>query len=355
MGVKAVSKLVYLFSILVFLFFVFLTIAGAFLSSTDPNICPLGGYIGIILPALIIINLFYIVYWGIRKKWWILLAIAAIMANHQYLTAMFQYNKDIEPKGETFKIATYNVHAFERQSTGYNVKQIVNFMQQEDVDIICLQEFTFNKHFNLDSLNQAFKKYTYKYIPILPNQGTRIAIYSKYPIQDSLFIPFAESDNCGMHADIRIKEKSIRLLNVHMQTTNLNSSRGQLAKEIKANNTEGEKKAFENLHRQIINNQRIRAEQAKQIHTHIEQSPLPVIVCGDFNDTPATYTYKEIKGKLKDGFMTCSKGYGYTFNGLFNLLRIDYIFHSPELKGIKYYSPFLKWSDHNPVIMEIEI
>ncbi len=355
MGVKAVSKLIYFISVLIFLFFVIFTISGAFLSSSDPNIYPFWGYVGVILPGLIVINLLYIIYWGIRKKWWILLSIIAISINYEYLTAMFQYKKDIKYNGETFKIATYNIHAFERQSTGYNVKQITDFMKKERVDIICFQEFTFNKYFNLDSINKALKEYTYKYIPTLPNKGTRIAIYSKYPIQDSLFIPFAGSNNCGMYADITIKEKSIRLFNVHMQTTNFESGRKQLAKEIKANNTEGEKEALEIINKQIVNNQKIRAKQAKQINSHIEQSPLPVIVCGDFNDTPATYTYKEIKGKLHDGFKTCGNGYGYTFKGLFKLMRIDYILYAPELKGIKYYSPSLKWSDHNPVIMELSI
>ena len=123
----------------------------------------------------------------------------------------------------------------------------------------------------------------------------------------------------------------------------------------KYKDSEREKEALENINRQIVNNQKIRANQAKLIEKHITKTEKPIILCGDFNDTPASYTYRTLKSNLKDGFRTCGKGYGYTFRGLLHLLRIDYIFHSDNLQGIEYYSPSLKWSDHNPVIMKVEL
>ena len=119
--------------------------------------------------------------------------------------------------------------------------------------------------------------------------------------------------------------------------------------------SEREKEALENINRQIVNNQKIRANQAKLIEKYITKTEKPIILCGDFNDTPASYTYRTLKSNLKDGFRTCGKGYGYTFRGLLHLLRIDYIFHSDNLQGIEYYSPSLKWSDHNPIIMKVEL
>lgn len=355
MGIKAVSKLIYFISITIYLFFVIITLLGAFFSSSDPNKHSILSYIGVILPGLIIINLLYIIYWGIRRKWWLFFSFIAILCNYEFLGSMFHYSKDINYTGETIKIATYNIHAFDRQSTGYNAKQIAKFMKKEQVDVICFQEFVINRHFNLDSISNAFGEYPYKYIPLSSQKETRIAVFSKFPITDSLFIPFPGSNNCGMYSDIQIRNKTIRLFNVHMQTTNLNTGRNILTKEIRADNATGEKKALENINKQIVNNKKIRGEQAKLIRNYAERTVIPVVICGDFNDTPATYTYKEMKGNLKDGFKTCGKGYAYTFRGLFKLLRIDYIFHSPTLQGIQYYSPSLKWSDHNPVIMELGV
>lgn len=355
MGTKAVSKLVYLCSIIISLTFMAITVAGAFSSYTDPNKHPLLGYIGTILPILILINLFYIIYWWIRGRIWIWFSLIGVLVNWGFITSMFKYSFDKENTEPTIKIATYNIRGFNNEPTGYSAKQIAGYMQKEQVDILCFQEFNANRYFNMDSLYNTFQKYPYKYIPRQSNGGTRIAIFSKYPIKDSLYISFDNSNNCGMWTDIKVKGKDIRLFNVHMQTTELNRNRHILAKEVQSSDSEREKEALENINRQIVNNQKIRANQAKLIEKYITKTEKPIILCGDFNDTPASYTYRTLKSNLKDGFRTCGKGYGYTFRGLLHLLRIDYIFHSDNLQGIEYYSPSLKWSDHNPIIMKVEL
>lgn len=102
----------------------------------------------------------------------------------------------------------------------------------------------------------------------------------------------------------------------------------------------------------MADNNRKRALQADYIHRQIELSPYPVIVCGDFNDTPASYAYHRIKGNLTDGFQECGSGYQYTFRQLCKLWRIDYILHSTEFEGTTNISPDLPYSDHNPVVWE---
>lgn len=97
-------------------------------------------------------------------------------------------------------------------------------------------------------------------------------------------------------------------------------------------------------------NFRKRAEQADYIAEEIRRSPYPVVVCGDFNDTPASYTYHRMKGALTDGFRDAGKGYQYTFRQLKRIWRIDYIFYSDELKGISYDSPDTPYSDHKMVV-----
>ncbi|HJA88402.1 MAG TPA: endonuclease/exonuclease/phosphatase family protein, partial [Candidatus Parabacteroides intestinavium] len=73
-------------------------------------------------------------------------------------------------------------------------------------------------------------------------------------------------------------------------------------------------------------------------------------VCGDFNDTPASYVYHRLKGSLTDGFQECGRGYRYTFRQLYRLWRIDYILHAKDFTGTASVSPDWPYSDHNPVI-----
>jgi len=82
-------------------------------------------------------------------------------------------------------------------------------------------------------------------------------------------------------------------------------------------------------------------------------SPYPVILAGDFNDTPSSYTYREMKGALTDGFRRCGNGYGGTFRYLGGLLRIDYIFYDDTFECVRYYMPSETVSDHKVVIAEL--
>ena len=82
-------------------------------------------------------------------------------------------------------------------------------------------------------------------------------------------------------------------------------------------------------------------------------SPYPVILAGDFNDTPSSYTYREMKGALTDGFRRCGNGYGGTFRYLGGLLRIDYVFYDDTFECVRYYMPSEVVSDHKVVIAEL--
>lgn len=86
----------------------------------------------------------------------------------------------------------------------------------------------------------------------------------------------------------------------------------------------------------------------------IDTSRYPVIVCGDFNDTPVSFAFNHIiSNDLKDGFRDCGRGYGHSFNGLKRLLRIDFMAYGEYFTGMEYLSPEQAWSDHNPVIMKL--
>lgn len=348
MGKLAVSKLVYFITILVTFFIVLVTIISALAVRIDPTNNVIMGYLGIILPALLVLNIVLIVYWGLRWKLWVWFPILALAANVSCITAMFQFSSEKETSGPTLKTASYNIRAFNNEITGFSAKEVARVMSDEGVDIISFQEFYANHEFSMDSILNTFYEYPHTAIPYI-GRSTRVAIFSKYPIIDFSLILFpGETSNCGMWADIQVDNKIVRVFNLHMQTNNLARSRSQL--KYKSNQ---DKLFF--LGGELAKNFMMRAEQANLVRDIINNSKSPIILCGDLNDTPASYTYGCLKGNLKDGFKTCGSGYGYTFRGMYNLLRIDYIFHSSDIKGISYKSPALDISDHNPVFFKAQL
>ncbi|MBK6345563.1 MAG: endonuclease/exonuclease/phosphatase family protein [Bacteroidales bacterium] len=98
-----------------------------------------------------------------------------------------------------------------------------------------------------------------------------------------------------------------------------------------------------------------RASEAREVAEQIKQSPFPVIVCGDFNDTPSSYTYKKMSEGLSDAFKESGRGFGQTYAGRFPSFRIDYILHDPEMQSSGFRRTRVPLSDHYPVSTYISI
>ena len=54
-------------------------------------------------------------------------------------------------------------------------------------------------------------------------------------------------------------------------------------------------------------------------------SQYPVLLCGDLNDHPLSYSTSELRKGWQDTFEEGGSGWGTTYGGQLPLLRIDYI------------------------------
>lgn len=369
---KALYRLFYYLSILLSSLLAGFTLAGAFAGSASPDSSMLMPFIGLSLPVLLVANLALAIYWTIRWRCWVLIPLIAIVGNWAYLSRVLQFpllDSAAEPRivadsptqanssNNTLTVATYNVDAFHHEHTGYSCKQIAGQMKDLNVDILCFQEFGINSEFGIDSLCAALSEWKYRYIPSLKKKELlQLAVFSRYPIRETKLIFYPDSKNNSLWCDIIVNDKTIRLFNNHLQTTEVSRNKRKLEKELRTDDTEKVERAALTLIDGLYDNFKKRAAQATLLNQLIAESPHPTLVCGDFNSLPSSYVYKAMKGgRLKDGFQTCGHGYMYTFRYIKHLLRIDYIFHSPEFTGLDYFSPNLVYSDHNPVVMRMRM
>jgi len=93
-----------------------------------------------------------------------------------------------------------------------------------------------------------------------------------------------------------------------------------------------------------------RALQAQVVKGQITRSPFPVIVVGDFNDTPVSYSYRKIRKGLFDSFVNSGYGAGFTYKGNYPPNRIDYILYDKTLINSYFEIKKVKYSDHYPII-----
>lgn len=365
---KALYRLFYYISILLTGILALITITGAFSGYVSPQEFRLMPFISLMLPGLLLANLTAAFYWTLRWRCWVFIPIIAILSNSVYLSRVFQFplfEAASEPKEkmDTYKpdmltLATYNVDSFNHEESGYSCRQIAAYMKNLKADILCFQEFGINEKFDTASICATLAEWPYYYIPLSP-QGKpllQLAVFSRYPIKENHLITYPDSKNCSLWCDIDINGRIIRIFNNHLQTTEVTRNKRKLEKELHSDNTQKAEYAAITLTNSLDENFRKRAIQANIINHFIEESLYPVLVCGDFNSLPSSYVYQTIKsGKLQDGFTTAGHGYMYTFRYFKHLLRIDYIFHSPELKTTDYFSPNLEYSDHNPVVMRMKL
>ncbi len=358
MGKKATllyfSFITLLFTIAVAIFTILIGIK----SHNNPNTDFLWSFFGLGSIAILVLNVVLMAYWILRLKIWFIIPIIAIAFNYEFINAKFQNpfkeRPVINAKSKLITVASFNVESFHNYPSAYSIGEITELMKKQRTDIICMQEIATSSTFTLDSICAMFKDYPYSSINNRVN-GFNIAIFSKYPILSSINFTFHLTDNGAIGAYIKVDNKIIKVINCHLQTTNFNQTKELLGKITLAGFYESKKEAIKKIFDKMKENAIKRAAQTDMICHTVDTTKCPVILCGDFNDTPASYTYHQINKRLYDGFKSAGSGFEYTFRYMHKLMRIDYIFYSKDLKAIRYYTPSFDFSDHNPVFMEIAI
>ncbi|MDE6353666.1 MAG: endonuclease/exonuclease/phosphatase family protein [Prevotella sp.] len=304
-----------------------------------------------VLPLLIMANAILLVYWLIRRRW-IFSAIPTltILSCIPYIGTIYQLRSLPEDTDGRYgiKIATYNVALFGRETSGFMAQDILSEMKKQKVDVLCMQEYS-------DICGDKRNSKSYKeYFPYMSTGNNDMVVYSKYPIRGYKNIPFEESNNSAMWVDIDVNGKMLRVFNVHLETTGFNRTLRSAAKmEMKGLHVERNSlisAIYDNYTLGMI----IRSGQAATVANERCNSPVPTIVCGDFNDVPYSYVYNTMLGDMTDGFKECGSGWMRTYKNK-KPVRIDYIFHDKSLNGITYYRESLTYSDHDPVFMKIAL
>ena len=214
----------------------------------------------------------------------------------------------------------------------------------EQLDLLCLEEGTLGDKIGTKlGLPHAIK-------------ADKISIWllSRYPIlQHGTLGAEATRQKFALWADIKVDQDTFRVFALHLQSNKITNEAEELMEEIRFQ----EKETWVQM-KDILSKYRkataIRADQARMLRTYIVESPFPVIVCGDFNDTPQSNAYQVISEGLHDSFVDAGKGIGTTYAGHLPALRIDYLMCSPSFKVKSHKVLDWDYSDHYPVIAEFQ-
>lgn len=309
-------------------------------------------FLGLAYPVLLAGNVFFIAYWLLKRRLYFFYSLACIVVGFGYFTSFFGFNffKSAQKKAGDITVMTYNVGGYSSVK-GNNKDRKAAFDTTFDKvvkkyglpEILCIQEGKPKWMAVLLQENFGFKQH---------HQFKGTNIFSKYPILKKGNLPFDSDSNSCIWADIKTPKGTVRVYSTHLQSNSLT----QTATKIATDGDLRQKQTWRDIRfvmRQYKRAVAIRARQADMVKKHMAESPYPVILCGDLNDPPVSYVYRQLSEGMKDGFREKGCGISSTFNGKLPALRIDHILTDPKIQIHDYRVPELELSDHFPVLVRL--
>jgi len=251
-------------------------------------------------------------------------------------------------------------------TSGHRAK-MMEFIRQQNADIICLQEFyepynskelSPNIAYIREQLHYPYYFFSRDYTNKKNMYETGAIIFSRYPILNTIKIIYdsnaMQTPESLVEADINVNGKMIRICTTHLQSVLFRSKDFrdvELIRNVDDSALEASKSILKKLRRAFT----IRGKQADIVRAEIDKSPYPLIICGDFNDVPNSYTYFRIRGDRQDAYIQKGFGIGRTYIHLSPTLRIDYILANKNFNILSCSKFALPYSDHHPVMADVKL
>ena len=344
---KALRNILFLVNILLAL-----ALAASYLSVyIPPDKYWLPSLFGMAYPFLLAGNLIFLLLWLLFKPRYALLSIGIIVIGWGYFTRFMQLKGESSEEAN-IKVVSYNVKHFVADTSGTqkeNATKIISFLAEQNADIICLQEARLRKN-SIFNLAQTVKDLeSIKHYQFARSSTTYGSVtMTRYPIVNMGEIRFENTRNISIYTDVLIDGDTVRIFNIHLQSYLIDPDKYSII-DSPGLNEEKDIEEVKEMSRKFKDAFEMRAEQVREIRKYIDESPHNVILCGDFNDTPVSFSYRTLSDGLTDAFVSSGRGIGRTYIGKLPSFRIDYILHGDSFESYNFETLDYRMSDHLPV------
>ena len=313
---------------------------------------------GLLFIVFFVLNLILLLWAVRRRSGSFVIPLLALLPSVFLIGRYVQFSGRDEVSEDAVTLVDYNVGKFVMYPEHSRISgeeacadSVFNFLRRADADIICLQEVHVPKGVEVrDFFTGRLPGYEVEYYSHVNAHGSYgNVILSRFPVMDRGKFEFEESSNLAVYADLDVNGDVLRVYNCHFESYSLSLPR--LVKAV-ASREDGKMHEAEEKMRSSITR---RPRQVDAVLEDIRNSPVESMVTGDFNDTPMSYTYQQLKRGKKDSFVEAGKGLGGTYSGLWPFIRIDYVLFPEKCEALYHKVERKRFSDHYPIVTRLKI
>lgn len=320
----------------------------------DPVSHPLLCNTGLAFPAVLIVNLLFLVFWAVFRFRLVIIPFIGFVVCFVPVRKYTPFNIRHDVPRDAIKVLSYNVWMFgngEKKSTD---NPILQYIRRQNADLVCLQESD-AKLIGQEIVDSVLNPvYAYRDTAVSIMGGDMMTVYSKYPILRHEHIDINSQSNQSTAFWIDMDGRQVILIGCHLQTTGLSPEDKTEFKELVKGDMERDsiRSSSANLIHKLSEATVKRGPQADAVAAFIRRHQHEsIILCGDFNDSPISYVHHTIAQDLTDCYIATGNGPGISYHHGGFYVRIDNIMCSAD------WTPYscridteIDESDHYPIV-----
>lgn len=327
----------------------------------NPQATPIGACAGLFFPVFLIANLVFLLFWLVVYRRYALFPIAVLLLCWSSIRTYIPINgSGKEAPEDAIKVLSYNTRAFSEMKphTQEKPNAVLAYLQNSDADIICIQEYIFGGKLKKKDIDHALREYPYRHYYDLGKGWNGLGCYSRYPILSATPIDYESKLNGSIIYHIKVKNDTLVVINNHLESNKLAESDVETYQDMVHDpNRQKVSSGLRKLMKKLSDATVIRARQTDKLRKELQQlEGKRIILCGDLNDTPISYTHHQLCRELEDAFVESGNGMGVSYNKNLFYFRIDHILFSRNLTVYQCkVDDTIKASDHYPISCHVSL
>ena len=327
----------------------------------NPTDHPILSTVGMTFPFFLLANMAFLVFWLVFKWSRAWLPVVGFFLAYVPINIYIPLHTSQEVPDGTIKLISYNVCSYGgnyKYENGF--EKVLGYLNDQQPDIVCIQEDADTRR------RYVFKEYskTFAYndtLVLANNELTlnALGIHTRFPIVKRERIAYSSLSNGSAAWWLKVDNDTLIVINNHFESCHLstqdrNQYRHIIKGEIPSDSLRTESQML------LVKLAEANAKRAGQIRTvrkYVESHPgYPVVLCGDFNDNPISYSRHTMSTVLTDCFVATGRGVGLSYNQKAFSFRIDHVFCSEDIQPFNcQVDSEMDASDHYPILCWLKI